>query len=276
MNKNFVLALMAASLLLAASSCQKMDRPPLGDYPQDANPPGGPLKFYAAMDGSNVDSVRANFGVDNNVSYVDGGVSGKAVQFDGSQKGFVSYPTANDFGASTNFTISFWISITLDQKNHDNATGLFAYANTSNFWGNVTIFIEHEQSTSDSMPLKLHFNAANNGDNWQAAGYTDNRRLPSMYDGNWHHLAFTYDAASARYTAYRDGVQFDQMTMDPPIVFENTSQLVLGGFQQAAGVQGTYNDNGWMAGFPGKMDNVRLYDVELSAADIAALYANKE
>ena len=53
-----------------------MEHPPLGDYPKDANPPGGPLKFYAAMDGTNVDSIRANYGTVNNVTYVDGGVSG--------------------------------------------------------------------------------------------------------------------------------------------------------------------------------------------------------
>jgi hypothetical protein len=110
--------------------------------------------------------------------------------------------------------VSFWISITLEQKNHLNATGVLAFSNTQNFWGNITVFLEHETSTSDSMPLKMHFNAANNGDNWQAAGYTDNKRLPKMYDGQWHNVAITYHAADSVYTLYRDGVQFDQMTMN--------------------------------------------------------------
>ena len=77
----------------AIASCQKMDHPPLGDYPVDANPPGGPLKFYAAMDEKNVDSIKANYGTFNDASIADGGVSGKAAQFDGTKNGFINYPS---------------------------------------------------------------------------------------------------------------------------------------------------------------------------------------
>jgi hypothetical protein len=52
--------------------------------------------------------------------------------------------------------------------------------------------------------------------------------------------------------------------------------LVLGGFQQAAGITDSYDNNSWMAGFPGKMDNVRLYSEALSAADVKSLFDNKE
>src|SRR3982751_790088 len=157
------------TFLILIASCQKMDKPPFGDYPLDANPPGGPLKFYAAMDEKNVDSIKANYGTFHDASIVDGGVSGKAAQFDGSKNGFINYPSSNDFGSATDFSVSFWMNVTLAQKNHENATGVLAFANTKNFWGNITVFLEHETSTSDSMPMKIHFNAANNGDNWQAA-----------------------------------------------------------------------------------------------------------
>src|SRR6476646_9279293 len=160
---------------LAVVSCQKMERPALGDYPKDTNPPGGPLKFYAALDGSPVDSIRAVFGIDHDVTYVDG-VAGKAVQADASKKGFVSFPSVNDFGSATDFTISFWLKATVAQKDHQNAAGILAFGNSKNFWGNATFFAEHETSTSDSMPLKIHFNAVNNSDNWQAAGYTGDKR----------------------------------------------------------------------------------------------------
>ena len=96
-----------------------------------------------------------------------------------------------------------------------------------------------------------------------------------MYDGQWHQVAFTYDATSKTGTVYRDGAQFDQKTNET-IAFENTSQLVLGGFQEAAGIVDNYGNNTWMAGFPGKMDNVRLYGVALSAADVKAIFDNKE
>ncbi len=271
--RNLALFIVAGFLL---NSCQKMEQPPFGDYPKDANPPGGPLKFYAAMDEKNVDSIKANYGTFNNASIVDGGASGKCAQFDGSKNGYINYPSANDFGNSTSFTISFWISITMAQKDNNHAVGVLAFANSKNFWGNITFYADNNaKSPSDSMDLKIHFGAPDNGDNWNFAGYNYANAWPKMYDGNWHQVAFTYDAATKIGTVYRDGAQFDQKT-DQTIAFENSSQLVLGGFQQAAGITDTYDKNTWMAGFPGKMDNVRLYGEALSAADIKSIYDNKE
>ena len=89
MKNRIQLYLAAVVLMLVAASCQKMTKPTLGTYPKDADPrfplfPGGPLKFYAAFDGSTadplmnaVDSVRANFPSSNPLTSV-AGVSGKA------------------------------------------------------------------------------------------------------------------------------------------------------------------------------------------------------
>jgi len=266
------LSVLAAGVVLA--SCQKMEQPALTDYPQDTNPPGGALKFYAAFEERSVDSIRAVFGVNKDVTYVDG-VSGKAVQPDVSKKGYVAFPSASDFGNSTDFTISFWLKTTQAQKNTSNAAGILAFGNSKNFWGNATFFAETEKGTSDSMTLKMHFNAAGNKDNWQAQ-YVNEKRLPAMYDGNWHHLAVTYRAADSVFTLYRDGAQFDQMTMSPAIKFENASQLVVNGYQEAAGVVDTYENNSWMAAFGGAVDQVRLYGTTLSLNEVAAMYASKQ
>jgi hypothetical protein len=274
--RNARIVVLLALGVIYLNACQKMEQPPFGDYPTDANPPGGPLKFYAALDDKNVDSVRANYGTFNNASIVDGGVSGKCAQFDGSMNGFINYPSANDFGQSTSFTISFWINITMAQKDNNHAVGVLAFANSVNFWGNITFYADNNtKSPSDSMDLKIHFGDANNGDNWNFAGYNFTNAWPKMYDGNWHQVAFVYDAPSKTGTVYRDGAQFDQKT-GQSIAFENSSQLILGGFQQAAGITSSYGDNTWMAGFPGKMDNVRLYGEALSANDVKSIYDNKE
>ncbi|MCW3092572.1 MAG: LamG protein [Ferruginibacter sp.] len=268
-------ALVMLVLGVAVTSCQKMTRPALGDYPKDTNPPGGPLKFYAALDGIALDSIRANFGVDNNVSYA-AGVNGKAVQMDGTKNGYVSFASANDFGASKSFTISFWLNIKMSQKDNNHAVGVLSFANSKNFWGNITFYADNNaKSASDSMDLKIHFNAPNNGDNWNFAGYNFANAWPKMYDGNWHQVAFTYDDAAHIGTVYRDGAQFDKKT-GQTIAFENSSNLVIGGFQEAAGIVGKYADNTWMAGFPGLIDQVRLYGTALTAAEIGALYTSKQ
>jgi hypothetical protein len=272
------------ALGFAISSCQKLEHPGLGDYPKDANPPGGPLKFYATFDGSNdnlplatVDSIRANFGQATDATITAGaGVGGSgALQFDGSKNGFVSYSAPNDFASFSSFTVSFWINITLAQKDNVNADGVLALADAKNFWGGITFYADHTTGgPSDSMDLKVHFSNGS-GDNWDFANYTGAARWPHMYDGQWHQVVFTYDAGTKTGTLYRDGAQFDQKTNET-IAFDQPTQLILGGFQEAAGIVSTYGDNTWMSGFPGLMDNVRLYGVALSSSDVAASYANKQ
>ncbi|MFI5187918.1 MAG: LamG-like jellyroll fold domain-containing protein, partial [Chitinophagales bacterium] len=234
--------------VLAFSTCKKLERPALGDYAKDSSPPGGPLKFYASFDatkaGNVFDSIRANFGTLNSASLVAGGVSGgandSALQI--TSNGYVKFPSANDFGSFTSFTMAFWLKVTLAQKDHNNADGILAFASSNNFWSNAVVFADHESSTSDSMQLKFHF-ANGPGDNWDFAGYTGSARWPGMYDGNWHHVAFVYDAPSKTATLYRDGVQFDQKTNEI-IAFDNApSSLIVDGFQEAAGIVDNYADN---------------------------------
>lgn len=262
--------LLAISILV--TNCQKLVHPALGDYPKDTNPPGGPLVFYAAMEGGSVDSIYANFGVDNNASYVTG-VSGKAIQY--TSNGYTNWPSANTLGNATSFSVSFWMNISLAQKDHNNADGVLAFASSTNFWSEICIYADHEASTSDSMQLKFHF-ANGSGDNWDFAGYTGNSRWPQMYDGNWHHVVFTYDVTDSTGTLYRDGVQFDQKAHEGIAFDGNATQLVLGGFQEAVGIVDNYADNTWMSGFPGALDQIRLYQTALSASDVATLYANKQ
>jgi hypothetical protein len=38
----------------------------------------------------------------------------------------------------------------------------------------------------------------------------------------------------------------------------------------------TYADNSWMSGWPGDLDNIRLYNTALTATDVQGLYSNKQ
>ena len=277
------------TLIVASYSCQKMSRPALpSDYPTDnVTLPGGNLRFYVSFDSTSeaakqinvrfADSISGypSFFPDPSTTYVNG-VRGTAYQ--GSYGTFLHYLNANDFGTATSFTISFWMNVTLAQKDHNNADGVLAFSSTTNFWSNFVVFADHENSTSDSMQLKITFSADHSGTNtnWDFTGYTGSKRWPHMYDGNWHHVAFTYDATSKTGTLYRDGALFDQKTNESIAFDGNDDQLVVGGFQEAVNIVDTYANNSWMSGFPGAIDQIRLYNASLSASDIQSLYNNKQ
>ncbi len=141
-----------AMLVLLLTACQKMDRPDLGDYPRDSNPPGGPLKFYVAFDGTTanplmnaVDSIRASFASDNPFSTVDG-ISGKAVQ--GVNKKFIKYAKPNDWASiAQSFSISFWYKKDGQTKNNTGGNGpehVISFKSSNGHWSgsSMLLFLE--------------------------------------------------------------------------------------------------------------------------------------
>jgi len=285
--KNIFLKILVSALcIIVVNSCQKMSKPALPpDYPTD-NPvtPSTPLRFYLPFDSTSAEDAKLNIRFKDSISSYPSffpppsinytsGVRGTA--FKGALDGYIHYFNANDFSKSTSFTIAFWFKATLAEKDHTNADGVLALADTTNFWSPVVIYTDHESSTSDSMILKFHF-LNGNSDVWDFANYAGANRFPHGYNGNWHQIAFVYDNGAKTGTVYYDGAQFDKKN-NISIAFtpNHITQLVVGGFQQAIGAQGTYAQNTWMSGFPGALDNIRLYNTALSASDVQNLYANK-
>lgn len=266
-------------------SCEKLNRPALPkNYPTD-NPvtPATSLRFFVSFDSTTTADHQQNVRFSDSISGypcffpdpsigVTTGVTGTAMQ--GSSGALIHYVNANDFGSSTSFSISFWINATLAQKDHTNADGLLVLPSTKNFWSNVCVFADHETSTSDSGVLKFHF-ANGTGDNWDFQ-YANGGRVPHMYDGKWHQIAFTYDAAKLTGTVYIDGKQFDQKTNETIKFDANVSGFILGGFQEMLNIVDTWANNGWQSGWAGGIDQVRLYNTALAASDVSTLYSSKQ
>jgi hypothetical protein len=263
----------AICLLVTLAACQKMTRPGFGNYPKDTNPPGGPLKFYTAFDGGEVDSIRANFGTATNITY-ENGISGQA--YKGSPNGYIKYPSANDFSQVTSFTVAFWMK---KRPHTDGAEFVFALP-SSNYWHNSELFMLIEnigQSSGDSMATKLVIQ-----DQW--VEFVGNQRLPRVLDGNWHHLAFVYDEATSKLTTYLDGAArtglpanlTDIKKAGSPrgkLTFSGVSQFIIGASAKHAGVGGA--PDAWMVPYTGSLDQFRLYGTALSAAEVSNLYTRK-
>lgn len=271
--------LILGSFLLALAACQKMDRPALGDFARDTNPPGGPLKFYAAFDGRSLDSIRAVFGADNNVSFVDG-VSGKAVN--APANGYVVFPSTNDFNKSTDFTLAFWVKKAGPNPAGGGTSFAFGLSTNTDIWTRQDMFLLFEDagnpSTADLAAAKFYMN-----DQWFEfiRTNTEDRRLPKVLDGQWHHLAFVFDQNASTLTTYVDGAALTNL---PPNFgkFNNNGGKV--NFSRSAGVvvggPGHYavgkTPDGWMGNFNGQIDQFRMYGKALSAQEVQALFTGKQ
>lgn len=270
-------------IALLATSCQKMERPALGDYPQDANPPGGPLKFFVAFDGTTndplmnaVDSSRANFPAENPFTSIDG-VSGKAAQ--GVSQTAIKYGSANDFNSATSFTISFWERNTV--PGGGNPQWLFSLA-SRDYWHQsaLFLFVDHDGagSTSSQAVVKMAIQ-----DQWFEFTPANGRMPGNLLDGNWHHMAIVYDENTSKITYYVDGQALtglnpaltdvrDGGAPRGPLSFNNTYNFILGGWNKHGNLgQGAPTD-AWIESWQGGLDQFRMYSEALSAADIQELF----
>ncbi len=261
--------------VLMLGSCQKMERPELGNYLQDNTPPNSPLKFYAAMDGGGtdqlrnaVDSIRANFPVSNSMTSITG-ITGKGQQ--GGDGKSIVYPNSNKLPLATSLTIAFWM------KNTDagRTEFVFSLVDDKYGWSHSAIFLmlEHGNTTATTLKLGLM-------DQWLE--WPDGNKFPKpLLDGSWHHLAFVYDQTTSKMTYYFDGAAVTPAPASAtdvknggnprgPLDLTSCKKLIIGGWNKHGGAQGPGDD--WIKTFTGGLDQFRLYSAALTATEIQALY----
>ena len=276
---------------LLATSCQKMERPALGDYPEDPKPPALQIldsKSYWAFDGKAQDTgVWKQTTTPKNVSYVPGVTAvpdvtgGEAVQI--GDKGYVMVPAMNDeLKNPGSFSVAFWMKGATGPI-QGGAQGIFAIANSTQFWGNLEIFLENYTDASDpnAVFMKIHLfnaNVTGGGEAWLA---NDDVKLKDVLN-KWTHIALSYDAATSTISLYKDGVvtAVNKTVLGGgtygPVKWENTNGLVIGSFAfQTAPSLTNHGPESWAKSFNGALDQVRIYTKAITATEVKNLFDNK-
>jgi len=281
MKNNLKTILSVALVAFVAISCQKMDKPELGNYPVDANPPNGPLKFYVAFDGTTtnplmnaVDSIRANFPSENPFATVDG-IKGKGVT--GVNQKFIKYPSFNSWASSSSFTISIWYKKDGQTKNNNGTNGpeyLLSMRAVNNFhWSNAVGFVFLEGNNT-ACAVKTMF-VSNTGDAWFT--WEGGQSIAGLCDNNWHHLVLTYDETTSQVKLFIDGVQNPNVKTWGGHGALNLATSKISEFRIGAGPSTSYASDDWLAcTFKGSLDQLRMYSTVLTQAEIQALFTAKQ
>lgn len=264
---------------LLITSCQKMERPQLGEFPEDPPPP--PLQIlgadsYWAFDGAvndtgalNLYAKRSKISFVSGVTYVDGVTGGQAITF--ADKGYLMIQDIPDALKNPgSISVAFWFND--DGPVKGGAQGLFAISNTERFWGNLEIFLENFDTDSDSARIKIRFV------NKDAGAWIDVRVADVL--NHWSHLAFTYDGATSTATLYINGEPVYNNTFDPAIwgslTFEDIGGISIGTFAfQTEPTLASHGDEPWAKSFKGALDQLRIYTSALSASEVQNLVDNK-
>ena len=283
--KNKYAQLIFCSLLtIVFYSCQKMDKPDYGEYLTDSNPPGGPLNFYVAFDGTStdalrnaVDSIRASFPADNPLASV-AGISGKAMK--GEAKKFIKYAKPNDWALkAASFAIAFWAKgdgQTLNNSGTNGPEAVFAFgsAHNANDWPNTTFLIFEGDNAKCALKFYVYSKAGDKWFTWEGAN-----TIAGIRDNQWRHYVFSYNAENSTMTLYINGVANPNTSVwagHGGINIDNNkiTELRIGrGPRNDGDVDGA---GGWMqSSWKGELDQFRMYSKALTASEVMSLYNSK-
>jgi hypothetical protein len=269
--------------LFALTSCQKMDHPAMADYKKDANPPGGPLAFYAAFDGTTtdplmnaVDSVRAAFASDNPLSSI-AGISGKAIQ--GANNKYVKYAKPNDWAKNAkSFTISYWFKKdgqTLNNKGTNGPEYIMSFPSSNGHWSSANLFIMLEGNNTKCAVKAMIADktVSDNWFTWESAA----DMIPGLLDNQWHHMAMVYNATASSFTLYVDGVANPNVRTWNNHGDINIDDTKISEMRIGYGPQNDLNSDNWLASaWKGGIDQIRMYTTALTASEVGALYTGKK
>jgi hypothetical protein len=272
----------ALAIALLTAGCQKMDQPALGDFPQDLNPPGGPLNFYAAFDGTGddplrnaVDSIRANFPVDNPLTSIEG-VSGAAIR--GENKKYLKYARPNDWAsAAQSFTISCWYRKDGQTKNNTGGNGpeyLMSFKSNNGHWSGSN-FLYFLEGNNTACAVKVMIADANVADSWMT--WENATAIPGLVDNQWHHIAIVYSNTTSTLTLYIDGVANPGTRTWSNHGDININQEAISEMRIGSGPGNNIDSDDWLSStFKGDLDQFRFYSSALSAAEIQALFSGRK
>ena len=183
----------------------------------------------------------------NNVAWGSDGTRASFVTFSG-EPGSYADPSLNVpaafLGTAGNFTVAFWVNRAVGDAEPNSVV----VGNRNNSAGADFVPRQFVKFT----PTKFEFHMDGNGnDNFEPG--------PDMVNGEWHHEAVTMSNGTLQY--YRDGVALGS----PKAVTQSLT------FDQPLYFGGQANNGGGGEFFNGSLDDIRLYDNALTAAQVLEL-----
>ncbi len=273
---------MIAMMIMMSSmltSCNKDDNPDDGKIDPGTIATTN-LVAYFPFDGNGTEKI-ANLTptLQPNVTYV-AGRRGQAYQGANMAHLLYTLPATSKLKTLTSFSVAMWIKSPL--VTGDPEITLFEIGKSDDFfWGNLKLGLLRLNATADSLNFKAFF--LKNGAVWsgQHISYSD----PLFPINMWMHMVFQYDQATSKFMIYKDGVKIvtndgvenrwaagDDVVPRPPLgplAFSNADKINIGAWRPKT--EGTATD-AWMGWFLGNMDELRVFDKALTAAEVKALY----
>lgn len=281
---------MSMTLTLVTSCGDDEELPPIGGYNNADEVGASNLVAYWSLNGDGKESKSSTAPTNTkNVTWVNG-IKGKAAQF---ANGFLDYPNIQALAdMNGSITVSCWGLVNNTKQTVGGASHispLFSMAGGPNVnIGNLSIFGNtHELVTSDSIQMKAQY-SFKKPDGTEFGGDCVNMiRKESWMDAthNWNankiggklsHIVWVWDGTTAVTRLYVNGVKINNAAWESrnggaamPFAMFTPSHPIIGATPSIA--NGT-NVETWNSALTGQVDEIRVWNKMLSAADINSLY----
>jgi hypothetical protein len=210
---------------------------------------------------SAADSAGSNTGTLTNgpVWQPIGGKASGALDFEESSEQYISLGNPAALQITGSLTIAAWIK----PESHHGGSADDYVVSKHNYGGSCGYALKGSEDCG-SQRIQLVINSASNcSAQAQLCGST------ILSNNTWYHVAGVYNATAQTMSIYVNGVLDNGNLIEgsvPASIFNSTANALIG-TDYSSGVASTYDD------FDGLIDDVRIYNRALSAADVAALYA---
>ncbi len=191
-----------------------------------------------------------------NTSNATAGKIGQGLQFDGVDD-YIDIPDTAELDLTSAATVSLWFKLTTAATEYD---GLLMKTYTDAWSDGYGLYFTDDIFASSTQSL-VFFIRVYNGAGGNAAAAFKNMRYDRV-DGVWHHAVGVFDGTAAR--IYVDNIQGTSDAYTGSIT-TNVSQLFVGKSRGTAGAANLYTT-------PVQIDDVRIYNRALSAAEVKRLY----
>jgi hypothetical protein len=251
-------------------SCQKKFDPKsyapaesFGGYASSNAVEASSLVAHFSFENNLIDSV-SNTAASNNGTTFTPGIKGQGLQI-GLNNYAVFNPTSA-IAACQSISIAFWVNTTEDTLG---IQPFVSFVDSNQFWGNLDMFFDGQKADSATMHVHAYGHSINQ------SVFLQTWMLGNIW-GAWKHFVLTFDAASNNFSFYVNGTLFGTIPQPGfgPLNFTEFTGIVIGTmqFQTAPSLTDNTGSQGWCSYVLGEMDELRIYNKALTAADVSALY----
>ncbi len=288
-----VTALLGIIIFNACSKSSTQSLPPVNGYNTSNDVAAASLLAHWTFDGTNNETISNTAPTKSNGASFGTGVKGQALVLN---NGYLLFPTITKLSAANAFpsvSVSCWVNTDNRDSLASSVMAITKATGAQTDWndGPVNVYLETGKkhlTYDDTLVLHSAFSTypggtRMGGDNINDYGVRGTDFQTVLGTKKWVHYVMRYDGSGSNIDLFANGVRVsnnnfrNRTTGTPPvglgpIISPTPTQVVIGGWPNAATGYTLSAAQAWQGLYVGSIDEIRVYNTALTDLEIGSLY----